>query len=171
MAAELINMWKAKHIVMVFGTAYHVSETGEDWETIVAEKVNADKIGGQEWVQVDDIVFDLKHFTTSSSTPYTFGAGLAKTWMWNLVHGTRDEQPQADIFLRGHVHCFNYVGNDSFLAMSLPALQGLGSKFGSRIPERRVDFGCVYFDVEGNKYTWNTDIVTVDEQKPIVTKY
>lgn len=169
MAADCINMWDAKDIVMVFGTAYHTGGK-EDFETPVAEKVKANKIGGQEWVKVDDVMFDLKHFTSNSSIPHGKGTPLAKEWLWNVIWAIRDEQPLVNIFLRGHVHAFDFVGNDNFLAMALPALQGLGSKFGARIPSKRVDFGIVYFDIEGENYTWGRDIVTVEAQKPKVVQ-
>ena len=164
MAAECINLWKAKKKVMVFGTAYHVGNK-EDFETPVAELVEASKIGGQEWVKVDNVMFDLKHFISNSGIPHGKGTALSKEWLWNIVWALRDEQPLVDVFLRGHIHSFDYAGNDNYLAISLPALQGLGSKFGSRIPSKRVDFGIVYFDVEGDQYSWGRDIVTVKAQK------
>jgi len=170
MAADCINMWKAPAIVMVFGTAYHTGQK-EDWEINVAGKVNADKIGGQEWVQIDNVMFDLKHFIPGSGIPHGKGTQLAKEWLWNLVWNIRDEQPKADIFLRGHQHSFDGSFNDNYLAMTLPALQGLGSKYGTKIPAKRVDFGMVYFDVEGDKYTWDRDIVVVKAQKPKVLQF
>jgi len=170
MAAACINEWDAKEVVMVFGTAYHVGSK-EDNEETIAGLVGARKIGGQEWVQVDDVMFDLKHFVGGSGIPHGAGTPLAKEWLWNLVWNIRGEQPKTDIFLRGHQHAFNYVGNDSFLAMTLPALQGLGSKFGTRIPSKRVDFGIVYFDIKGDEYTWGWDIVVVKAQKPKVLQF
>lgn len=164
MAAACIDEWKADNIVMVFGTAYHTGQK-EDWENSIANMVSADKIGGQEWVKVDEVTFDLKHFATMTQVPHGFGTPLARDWLWNIVWALRKEQPLVDVFLRGHVHNFGYIGNDSFLAITLPALQGLGSKFGARIPSRRVDFGVVYFDVEGDQFDWNWDIVQVEAQK------
>lgn len=169
MAADCINMWNAPEICMVFGTAYHTGSVQNNEES-VAEKVNANKIGGQEWVKVDNVTFDLKHFVGNTSTPYGMNP-VSKDWVWNLVWNIRGEQPLSNIFLRGHVHNFSHVGNDSYLGITLPALQGLGSKFGTKIPSKRVDFGMVYFDVKGDKYTWNWDIVTVKAQKPKVLQF
>jgi hypothetical protein len=174
MAADCINMWKAKDIVMVFGTAYHTGQQ-EDWESIVAEMVHADKIGGQEWVEVNGITFDLKHFSSMSQIPHGFGTSLARdTWLWNTIWQIRKEQPKVDVFLRGHVHNFGYIGNDSFVAITCPALQGLGSKFGARIPSRRVDYGMMWFDIpgkDGRAFDWDWDIVTVKEQRPKVLSF
>ena len=170
MAAECIKMWKAKKKVMVFGTAYHTGNK-EDFESQVAEKVEADEIGDEEFVRVDDITFSLKHHIASSGIPHGKGTPIAKEWLWNLVWNLRDEQPLADIFLRGHQHSFDYIGNDNFLGITLPALQGLGSKFGSRIPGKRVDFGTIWFDVQGHKFTWDWDIVAIEEQKPKVLQF
>ena len=116
MAAACIEMWKAKDIVMVFGTAYHVGNK-EDFETPVAELVKANKIGGQEWVKVDKVTFDLKHFIAGSGIPHGKGTPLAKEWLWNLVWNIRDEQPLVDVFLRGHVHSFDSV---SYTHLTLP---------------------------------------------------
>jgi len=170
MAAACIKMWKAKKIVMVFGTAYHTGQK-EDWELQVAEAVNAVKIGGQEWARVENVTFDLKHFVSGSGIPHGKGTPLAKEWLWNLVWNIRGEQPKADIFLRGHQHSYDGTFNDSYLAMTLPALQGLGSKFGTRIPPKRVDFGIVYFNVKGDSYTWDRDIVTVKAQRPKILQF
>ena len=169
MAADCINMWECPNVCMVFGTAYHTGQK-EDKELAIAEKAGASKIGGQEWVKVDNVVFDLKHFTGMTQVPGNT-TSLAREWVWNLIWSIRKEQPQADVFLRGHVHNFSYVGNDSFLGITLPALQGLGSKFGARIPSRRIDFGMVYFDVEGDNYTWGWDIVQVEAQKAKVLQF
>ena len=88
--------------------------------------------------------------------------------MDNLIWNLRDEQPLADVFLRGHVHSFDYVGNDSALAMSLPALQGCGSRYGASKPSKRIDFGVIYFDVKGDRKVWDKDIVAVKPQQPKV---
>ena len=170
MAADCINMWGAEDIVMVFGTAYHTGQK-EDWETIVAEKVGARKIGGQEWVKVGGVTFDLKHYSPTTQVPGSYTSLTRDTWIWNLIWQVRKEQPAVDVFLRGQVHNFGAVLNDSVLIVTCPALQGLGSKFGARIPSRRVDFGCLWFDCLDGDYKWDWDIVTVKEQRPKVVSF
>jgi hypothetical protein len=55
--------------------------------------------------------------------------------------------------------------------MITPALQGLGSKFGSRIPSGTVDFGIVWFDIEENgDFTWDYEVVLIKSQKAIAYK-
>lgn len=54
--------------VLTFGTAYHTGD-GEDFENLVRDGVDAVKIGGHEWVEVEGVVFDLKHHVGSSAVP------------------------------------------------------------------------------------------------------
>jgi len=165
MAAEVIKMWKAKHIVMTYGTAYHTGQS-EDLEDAIAKEVKAEKIGGHEWIDVNGVVFDVKHFVGSSSVPYGKGTPISKERLNNYLWSEHDEQPKADVIIRSHIHEFNYIGQSNWLALTTPALQGQGSKFGSRKCSGHVDWGIVYFDVEDDgSYTWGWDTVIVESQK------
>ena len=155
MAAECIMEAKADKIIITYGTGYHTSSDGEDWENIVAQYVKAEKIGSHEWVNVNGLVFDVKHHIGSSSVPYGRHAAIARDHYWNILWSERNEQPKSDIFIRSHVHYYNYSGGKNFLGITTPALQSLGTKFGSRICSGTVDFGFLIFEVSPNgDYTW-----------------
>lgn len=153
MSVECIRQARAASTVMVFGTPYHAGRD-EDWEQQVANAVGARVIGSHEWPEINGLVFDLKHRLAASSVPHGRSTPLAREWLWNQLWAAREEQPRADIIIRGHVHSYNYVGGNGWLAMSLPALQLAGTKYGGRQCSGTVDWGVVSFDVK-NRRDWS----------------
>ena len=167
MAAECINYAKAKKVIMTYGTGYHVGQD-EDWEDVVASKVdNLVKIGSHEWPSVNGVVFDVKHTISSSTVPHGRMTALARANLWNKIwHSAHERQPKANVIIRSHVHYHNFCGGDGWIAMTLPALQGYGSKFGARQCEGLVDIGMVVFDIyENGDYTWQLIKAELSQQK------
>jgi len=159
MAAECIEMVGAKSIVITYGTPYH-SGASEDFENEVASAVNAEKIGGHEWIDVNGLVFDCKHKIASSSIPHGRFTASARDVLWNFLWQIEEGQPRGNIFIRSHVHYFTYAGTNRYLAITTPALQGWGSKYGARACSGIVNFGFLQFDVEGaDNYTWKAHIL------------
>lgn len=165
MASYSISICKAKKIIMTYGTPYH---TGEiiDYENILADMVGAEKIGAHEWIDVNGVVFDIKHHCGGSTIPHGRHTAIARERLWNVLYNDQGEQARADVLIRSHVHYHQYCGTPEFLAMTTPALQGMGSKFGSRRCSGTVDWGVVWFDVdkEGG-YSWHRRIVRITAQK------
>ena len=163
MAMQVIEFVEAGSIVMTYGTPYHVGKD-EDWEAVLADKVGA-KIGSHEWIDVNGLVFDVKHKIGSSTIPHGRYTALARDALWNDLWAKRGGQPQADIIVRSHVHYHVYCGERKRLALITPALQGHGSKYGSRICSGTVDTGIVYFDVdkEGG-YAWECIDAVLESQ-------
>lgn len=149
---------------MVYGTPYHVSVEGTDMERQIADNLKLHgkevTISGHEWIDVSGCVFDIKHKVGSSGTPYGRHTAISKARIWNDMWSLRNMAPKADVFLRGHVHyhvdCGGVRNGRPWRAMTLPALQGPGSKFGVRQCEGEVNFGFVVFHVspEG-RFTWD----------------
>lgn len=126
----------------VYGTPYHAG-TAEDFEIEVADGMNG-KIGSHEWEVVNGITFDLKHKQGNTQNPATS--------LFNEVRDNREwvvngEQPKADILVRGHTHRLCVMEVEDCTAISVPALQGYGTKFGSRQCSRKVQFGLMAVDV------------------------
>jgi predicted phosphodiesterase len=169
-ATECINFVKAKHIVIIRGTPYHVGKE-EDFENVIAKNVNATKIGDHEWIDINGLVFDLKHFVSSSVIPHGRHTAISRDKLWNLLWAERNGQPKSDILIRGHVHYFGYSGNSRSLNINMPALQGWGSKFGTKIPSGIVDIGLLYFDIESrDEWSWypiilESELLTVETLK------
>lgn len=166
MAADAIKVASAQHIIMTVGTPYHVSSNGEDFENLVKEYVRGDSIGSHEWLSVNGLVFDFKHHIGSSSVPYGRFTAVGREYNWNALWAERDEQPKSKILCRSHVHYFGYAGNKDFLGITTPALQSVGTKFGSRICSGTIDFGLIVFDVyPDGSYEWKPLIADIVSQK------
>ena len=160
MAMQCINEANAKKVFMTYGTSYHVAADGEDIEQYIAMRIGA-QIGGHIFPEVNGLVFDVKHHVGGSSTPYSRGTAVSKEKMWNMYWSEIEGAPKAFVFLRSHVHYFNFCGDDDYLAMTLPALQGFGNKYGSRRCSGIVKYGMVYFDINDNGeiIDWNPIIL------------
>jgi hypothetical protein len=170
MAIKCIKVTEAKDIVMTYGTGYHVGDA-EDFEILVAKGVGANKIGSHEWVKINNVTFDIKHHVGSSQVPYARHTNIAKDRMWNLLWNEHDEQPKSDIVIRSHCHYYDYCGGKNWLAMTTPALQGPGTKFGSRRCSGTVDFGLIHFDIEEKgRYTWQSHIANIPSLKAQILK-
>ncbi len=170
MAAACIRVAKAKTIICTHGTPYHVSADGEDMETLVADMVGA-TIGGHEWVDVNGCVFDVKHKIGSSQVPHGRHTAAAKERLWNQLWAEQDGAPKSNVILRSHVHYFAFNGDADYLAMTLPALQGFGSKFGVRQCSGLVHYGLVHFDVQDDgSYTWMPHLLKIRSARPRAVK-
>jgi hypothetical protein len=152
-------------------TPYHVSSSdGEDWENVIAERVGA-TVTDHAWVEVEGIVFDLKHHPAGSSgLPHGRHTGVAKDRLWNAILAAEGEQTKADILIRSHVHYHNFAGGPDWIAMTTPALQGAGSKFGARRCSGKVDFGFITFTVDKGTFSWKQHIAKLVEQKAPLLK-
>jgi len=166
MAIRTIEIVEAKTHIMTYGTAYHTGQA-QDQEKIIANHFNAD-ISSHQWFDVNGTMFDMKHKVGNSSVPHGKGTPLAKEWLWNTLWAEQYEQPRADVYIRSHVHNFSFCGGADWIAMSLPALQGQGSKYGARECSQEVHFGLVWFDCYNDgSYKWSKRILRAKAQKQI----
>jgi hypothetical protein len=151
----------------VYGTAYHTSgEGGEDWESIIAERCGFEKIGSHESVDVNGCIFDLKHHIGGSSIPHGRFTAPAKERLWNVLWNERDLRPKANVILRGHVHYATFCGEPGWVAMTVPALQGMGTKYGARYCSGTVHWGLTIFDVaDDGSFQWDQSVVNINSQK------
>ena len=165
MAIKCIKTTNAKTIIMTHGTGYHVGDA-EDFELLVAKGVNAKKIGGHEWVKINNLTFDIKHHIGTSSVPYARHTSIAKDRMWNVFWNEHLEQPKSDILIRSHTHYYDFCGSKNWLGLTTPALQGPGTKYGSRRCSGTVDFGLIQFDIDDKgRYTWQAHIANIPSLK------
>ena len=167
-------------VVMAAGTPYHVGDI-ESWEHIIADMLRSPqndddralrvKIGDHEWVDINGFVFDMKHHCGSSSVPYGRATAMKRAETWNLVWAEAGEQPRGDFFVRSHVHfcegAYKWIGGKKVEAITTPALQTMGTRFGARRCEGTVNWGLLAFDIspQGNittRYEW---IVSLESTK------
>lgn len=164
-----IEVADPEHVVLTYGTPYHVGSE-DDWEGLISSRLNDrgidTTIKGQDWITVNGTTFDIKHKVGASTIPHGRSTPQKKEALWNMIWAYVGEQPQSDIFLRSHVHYFDYSGTSTYLAMTLPALQGQGTKFGSRQCSGTVDFGFVVFDCyEDGSFVWEPYILRAESQR------
>lgn len=172
MAGDALKLTRASQYVLTYGTPYHASGSGEDFEDIVAKDlakekgVKSVKIGSHEWIDINGLIIDVKHKIGSSSVPYGRSTPLGRDMVWNALWSEREEQPKSDIFIRSHVHYHVYCGERDWLAMTTPALQTMGTKFGSRQCSGTIDFGFIHLDVDTDgSYVWQAHIAKLQGQK------
>ena len=160
-AALRLAIGRRTKSIFTYGTGYHTGDQ-EDWETLIAHDLNAEHIGSHEWVTVEGITFDLKHHCGTSAVPYGRHTAVARDRLWNVLWSERSMQPKSDVVIRSHVHYYDFCGSCDFLAMTTPALQGYGAKYGARRCSGIVHFGFVVFQVEKGEYSWQPRIALVD---------
>ena len=177
MAVQAINqvrLYAARgfKVIGTYGTAYHASGDGEDWENSVAKEAGFHKLGAHEWPEINGCIFDIKHHIGNTSIPHGKGTALLKTMLWNDIWAMNEMQPKARVVVRSHVHRFFECRDLEKMGLTLPALCGMGSKFGARICEGVVHFGLVHFDIDhhGNVVNWDVHAEPIIEQKAKTTK-
>jgi len=168
MATQCIEVAEAKKIYLIHGTPYHTG-TEEDWEDVVADNVGAAKIGSHEWIDVNGLVFDCKHKVGSSGIPHGRYTAIAKEQLWNQIWAMDGGQPLGDVIIRSHVHYYRFAGDGKRLALTTPALQGPGTKYGAKEMSGTVDTGFIHFNVESKtNYVWQKHIMEAATWKPEV---
>jgi hypothetical protein len=169
MAAECIDYAGADRIVMTYGTPYHVGAE-EDFEKYLADMVGA-TIKSHAFLEIDGVNFSLKHKVGASTIPHGRSTPVKRERLWDMIWNVEKNQHSlSDVIIRSHVHYFDYTGNSEYLALTTPALQCLGSKYGARMCAGVVDFGIVWFQCEKGEYKWGWDIAKVEEQQDVVIK-
>lgn len=167
MAIRVLELCRAKrnNIVMTYGTPYHTG-TECDYEDQVASALNA-KIGSHEWVDINGLIFDLKHKVGRSGIPHGKGTAISKEWLTGELWALMDMAPRSGVYVRAHVHYPFYVGDPSipYLAMITPGMQW-STKFGSRQAVGTVAAGFIYFEIsDKGEYTWQYKIAKLPSQK------
>lgn len=160
MAVDVINYIGASKVFMTYGTPSHVSNNGSQEERKIAKEVGAD-IKGHQFLELDGVIFDVKHKIGSSGIPHGRASALMKAVLWNQRQAQEGVQPRADVLLRSHVHYHTFCGDNTTLAMTLPALQEAGSKYGEEQCEGIVDYGLVWFNTEDGHFTWDSHVTRV----------
>jgi hypothetical protein len=152
MAEEIVRFIAAPRNVIIYGTGYHTG-VGNDFEAFLARQVDAEH-GASAHLDINGTTFNFRHHTSKSSIPYGMSA-VAKERMWDSLTAIRDaDDPPADLYIRSHVHEFRHYGDGTYLAMTTPALQGPGSKYGRRCSgDYRVGFVVFNIDETG-EYSW-----------------
>jgi hypothetical protein len=171
MAKNVIDFVNAKHITICAGTDYHTStKTGEDWEEVLANQLKA-KFESHCFLDINKKIFDIKHHLASGGGlvgPYN---SVSKEIIWSKLWQEMDNVPKPISYLiRSHIHRYSYLESSSCAGISTPALQGMGSRFGSRRCSGLVDLGFISFDINTDStVVYRKHIATLKEQKAKAT--
>jgi hypothetical protein len=171
-AAHAMAETEAQVHVVSTGTTFHVGV--EDFErnlrenALLAGKVK--QAGAHNYVDVNGLVFDLKHKVGASSVPrYGKFTPIAKDALWARLWADKG-WPESKVIIRSHTHEFAFCGDTSFLGMTTPGLQAT-SVYGRKEVSRTIDWGFVYFDVvNGEEFEWNPVILKLNLVKSKVLK-
>lgn len=173
MAVHCIDIVKAKEVGIIYGTPYHTG-TEEDWEFVISEMLETPVmfVSGQEFFELNGIIFDFKHKISSSTIPHGRFTAIAREKLWNTIWSSRDQQPKANYIIRSHVH-YHIADSDpagNWEGIITPGLQGFGSNYGVRMMSGTIDIGMIYFDVmENGKCEWHSVLAELPSQKASIT--
>ena len=172
MAARGIELAKAPKVLMTYGTGYHTGQD-DDWEDHVADAVKAERIEAEGHYDIRGVKVNMRHHIGGTSSVASRFTALSKESVRNLLWAEHDQQPKADLIVRAHVHVPRVCGEPGdWMAITLPGLQGLGSKYGARrAPGLLVRFGFAMLEVD-KKGNWDLGwhIAPLKMQAATVTK-
>ena len=122
-------------------------------------------------LDVNGKIFNFKHFIGGSQIPHGRATSIMKDRLWNQLWAEGNEFPKADVIVRNHVHFNIVIDQPEFLAAIMPALQGYGSKYGTRKVSGKVHFGFMVFDVaDDGGISWEREILKMPYSAPVVAK-
>ena len=174
-ALEVFDFIRAPVNIVCKGTPYHTGPV-EEMETTLEMSLRdrpwckVVKTGDHEWMDVNGVVFDLKHHIGGSQIPHGRWTALARDETWNAIWAESGAAPRSDYLLRGHVHYLveghRYVGNRRRTFSTCPALQGLGTRFGKKKCSGTVDYGFMWCDIDDKgAVQWHEEIMPVTAQR------
>jgi hypothetical protein len=153
MAVKAIKIVRARKYAMVYGTEYHVTVGGVDMEDVIADKlgISQEARGDHIFPKVAGYQFDLKHRVGCSSIPESRVRLLAKEMEYAKQWFLEGVQPMPDILVRAHCHYYaeahGTTGHGDWMAIGIPGLQGLGSRYGARVCTGVINFGLVLLTI------------------------
>lgn len=149
---QFLNKNKSLQFYFTRGTPYHTGEA-EDWENLIAREFrigNKTNIGETLLIEVNGITFDLKHKISSGSLPHTRSSAPGRDIVFAILKESLEGRAKADVFIRSHVHYYNFVECMNRIAVTTPALQ-INSSYGERQCNGIVNFGFMVCEVGKNK--------------------
>lgn len=161
MAVDAVKVVGAKKHYMVFGTDYHVVAGGIDMEEYIADGLGVsedpEERGDHTFPIIAGKQFDLKHKAPCSALPASRVRSMAQEMehakQWVMDGG----QPMPDILVRAHCHYYvearGTTKHGEWLALGMPGLQGLGSRYGAKICTGVIHFGMVLLTIHRGKVT------------------
>lgn len=173
-ARTVIERVGASDNILTYGTPYHTG-SGEDWEGVLADMVGC-KIRDHAYINVEEVSFSIKHKISGSQIPHGRFTAMAREKLWDSIWAIEQKQhPVSQVLIRSHVHYHAFCGQRGpnwWLGINLPALQGLGGKYGARQCSGTIHWGFAWMTVdEGRIVEWDAKIINLQAQKDQVLVY
>lgn len=134
------------------GTPYHTGQE-EDFENVIAQAFAIEgkaSIGETMLINIEDVVFNLKHKIGGGVLPHTKASPLLRDVLMAIIKENIEGKVRADVFVRSHVHSHIFVEAMRRTALITPALE-INSAYGQRQCSGLTDFGFVICEVEKGK--------------------
>lgn len=179
MAYELLTLWKPKQVYMTYGSPYHVGQDAEDYERLIMQKFKDAKvpatIEGHLFLDVEGLIFDIRHKINTSIIPYGRATALLRELMWALVKEANATGPKVDVLIRSHAHYHVWTeipgkGGLKYCCIT-PGLQLARGRFGSRECTGEIHWGAMRLIVDkGQIIRKDIDLCVLHANKPRVFK-
>ena len=157
MAKACVDAFDHDAVTVIRGTAYHTGEA-EDWEDVLADMLGT-HAQDHAWLEYAGCVLDFKHHIGSTSVPGNAPPALGREAIWNLLWAEKQLQPKANVIIRSHLHTYYYTGQDDWLTLVTPALQGW-TKYGGRRMSKTISFGVIYFEIsDKGEFLWRPHLL------------
>ena len=162
---------QARGYLATYGTPYHTSDGGTDWERRLARDLRA-HIDNYLFIRVNNRIIKARHeLVGSSGTPVGGDIGYRKQLVFNADRAQLGTEPLADLILCAHIHHHNAVmqarpGKPARWCISGPGMQG-STKFGARRCSGPVERGMLLFEIPDDpqeEITWQTYLMPVRSQ-------
>ena len=163
MACDCVRAANATENYFIRGTPYHTGD-GEQFEDNIAKEFNT-KAHDHPPIEVGGVIIDAKHKVGASSIPHGRFTSVAKEVLWNILWAAHDGAEKADVIVRSHVHYFGHVdwfiGPSQVHAITTPALQWRGTRYGKQQCVGTVDFGIVFLHITDGNVTVHPEIMQI----------
>ena len=150
MAVKALSLFRARKILITYGSKYHTGEQAEDFEYNIAQDLGAE-IGGRLFFELDGVVFDARHKVGSSSIPHGRATSLLKEMMWDLMKEATESGPKVRVVVRSHVHYHIWIEQGDRVMFTTPALQLSRGRFGSRECVGETHWGAIRLTLSKGK--------------------
>jgi len=148
MAIACIEQVEAKKLVFLRGTPFH-STNDMEYEDGIAKHFNSEIYDSRK-IDVNGCILHVRHTTGRSGTAYASVTSLQRSAVVQMLNDVESDNIKADIFIRSHIHSYNYVDRELFTAVTTPALQFAGSSYG-RTCLGQYSYGFIWFDIRSKK--------------------
>jgi len=157
MALHLIRLFDADNYTLIEGTNYHTG-AAERFEEPIADALGV-RLQAHAWIEHAGCVIDFKHHIGSTSTPGAIPPALPRERVWNLLWAEHQLQPKARVFIRSHLHKYYIAGDETFLGIVTPPLQGW-TRYGGLRMSKTISYGFIEFWIsDKGEFTWKTHLL------------